>query len=255
MLYGRRIVRMLRRANSFSLLLSALLPNFTRGWRSSAMSNDKLVANLVRDAQCSQRTAEVLRNVDRANFVDSSLKDLAYADRPLPIGRGDVTISAPHMHASCIELMPQIKPGAAVLDVGVGSGFLAAAFAELVGASGRVVGIDRDPALVRLAESNLRRHDAALLDSGRVRLVAADGWQGLPDDEGPWDAIHVGAAAETVPEALVRQLKPSGRMLIPVGPDGGAQSLLQLDKQADSSVQTTTLMGVRYVPLVKGLAH
>jgi protein-L-isoaspartate(D-aspartate) O-methyltransferase len=104
------------------------------------------------------------------------------------------------MHAAALELLsPQLSDGAAVLDVGVGSGYLAAAFAQRVGPTGRVYGIDRLDALVRLAESNIRRQDATLLDSGRVALAVSDGWRGL-EGQGPFDAIHVGAAAETLPQ-------------------------------------------------------
>ena len=137
-----------------------------------------------------------------------------------------------------------------MLDVGVGSGFLAAAFAHLVGSSGRVVGIDRKPALVQLAEANLRRQDPALLSSGRVRLLLADGWRKI--NEGPFDAIHVGAAAATLPDELVAMLKPGGRMVIPVGPEGSVQELVQVDRGLDGRVQTQALMSVRYVPLIRG---
>lgn len=194
-----------------------------------------------------------MSRVDRANFLPRELLRNAYEDRPLPIGHG-VTMSAPHMHAVALEmLLEKLQPGAAVLDVGVGSGFLAAAFAELVGPAGSVLGIDRVPALVKMSEANLQRHDASLLASGRIRFALEDGWVGCSDG-GPFDAIHVGAAAASLPSELVAQLKPGGRMIIPIGPEGGAQELVQVDKDGGGRVHRRSLMGVRYVPLVEGIA-
>ena len=86
---------------------------------------------------------------------------------------------------------------------------------------------------------------------GRVTVTVGDGWAGLPE-RAPFDAIHVGAAARSVPKALITQLAPGGVMIIPVGPAGGAQELLRVDKAADGSVSARTLFGVRYVPLVGG---
>ena len=222
-------------------------------WTASAGSNDQLVANLQRDQGLSPASVTALSRVDRANFLPRDLLRNAYEDRPLPIGHG-VTISAPHMHAVALEvLLEELQPGAAVLDVGVGSGFLAAAFAEMVGPAGSVLGIDRVPALVAMSETNLRRHDASLLASGRVRFALADGWASCSEG-GPFDAIHVGAAAASMPAELVAQLKPGGRMMIPIGPEGGNQVIVQVDKDAAGRVHRTSLMGVRYVPLVKGVA-
>ncbi|KAL3927709.1 MAG: hypothetical protein SGPRY_002702 [Prymnesium sp.] len=179
--------------------LLLLSPLAARGWMSSASSNSQLVDHLLRDARISETAASALRAIDRAHFLPPALQRHAYEDRPLPIGH-DVTISAPHMHAAAVELlMPQLTPGATVLDVGVGSGYLAAAFAQLVGPTGHVYGIDRVEALVQMAESNLRREDASLLESGRISLSLVDGWKGL-QQHGPFDAIHVGAAAHALPE-------------------------------------------------------
>lgn len=235
-------------------LLAATFTSLARAWTSSAKTNTELIDNLQRDQRLSAAAAVGMRRIDRANFLPSKLRDLAYEDRPLPIGH-DVTISAPHMHAAAIELLlPQLRPGASVLDVGVGSGYLAAAFAELVGPEGRVVGIDRVPALVQLARENIERHDAELLRS-RVSLALADGWEAsLVAAEGPYDAIHVGAAATSLPQELVSQLKPNGRMIIPVGPEGGVQELVQVDVDAEGNARAEALMSVRYVPLVKGLS-
>ena len=86
----------------------------------------------------------------------------------------------------------------------------------------------------------------------RVRLELVDGWDGL-EALGPYDAIHVGAAAERLPTALVSQLARGGRMVVPVGPEGGVQELVQVDVDRDGRAQSRSLMGVRYVPLVKGV--
>jgi len=91
-----------------------------------------------------------------------------------------------------------------------------------------------------------------MLDSGLVQLKVGDGWKGDPEN-GPFDAIHVGAAAETMPKALVEQLKNGGRMIIPVGSNN--QNLIQVDKAADGTVKETVIAPVRYVPLVKNEAE
>jgi protein-L-isoaspartate(D-aspartate) O-methyltransferase len=126
------------------------------------------------------------------------------------------------------------------------SGYLLACFAHLC-PHGEIRGIEVVPELVRLGNANLRRQP--LPETARVKFELGDGWRGLSEHR--FDAIHVGAAAERVPEALVSQLKSPGRMVVPVGPDGGAQELLQVDKAADGTVSYTTAMDVRFVPLVQ----
>ena len=223
------------------------------GWTSSARTHEELVSNLVRDGRFSTSAGvAAMRNVDRAHFVPDAVRKHAYDDRPLPLGSG-ATISAPHMHAAMIDVLePYLRPGASVLDVGVGSGYLLAVMAQMVGEGGTVHGIDRVPELVELAARNLEAHDASLIASGRATLSLADGWVGA-DEYAPYDAIHVGAAAEAVPAPLVAQLRPGGRMVVPVGPDGGAQALVQVDKAPDGEVVATQLMAVRFVPLVPGV--
>ena len=106
--------------------------------------------------------------VDRADYVSHQMH--SYADTPLPIGMNQ-TISAPHMHAHALDLMAdKLTPGASVLDVGCGSGYLVAVLAKMVGENGKVVGIDTIPELVELSRQNIMKSDSQLIESGNVEL-------------------------------------------------------------------------------------
>lgn len=137
---------------------------------------------------------------------------MPYQDSPQTIGFA-ATISAPHMHASaCESLLPFLKPGAKVLDIGSGSGYLTHVIAELIKPGGTIIGVDHIQGLVDLANQNTAKskEGKGLLDSGAMEFVKADGRLGYPD-EGPYDAIHVGAAAAEHHATLVDQLKRPGR--------------------------------------------
>lgn len=157
------------------------------------------------------------------------------------------------MHATCAELLEgQLRPGATVLDVGSGSGYLAAVLAQMVGPTGRVVGVEVVPQLVERSQKALREDPATadMVKAGRLTIHQADAHYGM-QEHAPYDAIHVGAAADTIPQALVEQMAPGGRMIIPVGWPGHAQVLTQVDKDRDGRVKSHVLMGVQYVPLVR----
>ncbi|XP_015606501.1 protein-L-isoaspartate(D-aspartate) O-methyltransferase isoform X2 [Cephus cinctus] len=193
----------------------------------------------------SDRVYTAMKAVDRGNYTSSNNP---YIDAPQGIGYG-VTISAPHMHAYALELLNEkLREGGRALDVGSGSGYLTACLAIMLGPNGVAVGIDHIPELQQMAIRNIQKVNPELLSSGRVKLLVGDGRQGCPT-EAPYDAIHVGAAAKEMPKALIDQLAPGGRLIVPIGPENGDQTLVQVDKTVDGQIKRKFLMGVAFVPL------
>ena len=184
------------------------------------------------------RVLAALREVPREHFVPEGLAEFAYDDTPLPIAEGQ-TISQPFIVASMIE-GAEIEPGDRVLEVGAGSGYAAAVISRI---AEEVFAIERHKPLADAAELRL-----AQLGYRNVTVIAADGSGGLPD-EAPFDAILVAARGPDVPEALKQQLKPGGRLIIPVG-DESIQSLCCVTRTGENDWASHDLGPVRFVPLI-----
>lgn len=179
--------------------------------------------------------------VERHRFVPAGLAASAYLNRPLPIGYGQ-TISQPFIVALMTDLM-KVKAGDKVLEIGTGSGYQAAVLAEM---AGLVYSIEIVEPLGIQAGDLLRS-----LGYRNVQVRVGDGYYGWPE-AAPFDAIMVTAAASHVPPPLLKQLKPGGRMVIPLGTQFMTQYLMLVEKQPDGSVTNRQILPVRFVPLTGG---
>ncbi len=183
---------------------------------------------------------EAMRVVPRHAFVPPEYLEQAYENHPLPIGHGQ-TISQPYIVAWMTQEL-ELEAGDRVLEIGTGSGYQAAVLAEL---GMEVYSIEIIGALSEAAADRL-----AALGYGEVQLRHADGYFGW-EEAAPFDAIIVTAAPDHVPQPLLRQLELGGMLVIPVGPVGGFQELWRIQRTGEESYETTSLGGVRFVPLVR----
>jgi protein-L-isoaspartate(D-aspartate) O-methyltransferase len=189
-----------------------------------------------------ERVLRAFGQVERRLFVPAALQGEADADRPLPIGCGQ-TISQPYVVAFMTEQLG-LAGTEKVLEVGTGSGYQTAILALL---AARVFSIEIVPELSgRAAEVLLE-----LLVLPNVRLRVADGSAGWPE-EAPFDRILVGAAPDAVPQALLDQLGPGGRMVVPVGPNADVQMLQVVEKSEDGAIAIRDVLPVRFVPMTGG---
>ena len=206
-----------------------------RGRRAAMV--EAIAAAGVRDSA----TLAAMRAVPRHAFVPADVRDLAYGDYPLAIGYQQ-TISQPYVVAFMTEQL-RPRPGMKVLEIGTGSGYQAA----VLGAIGcEVYTIEIVEPLATRAAAVLAR-----LGYGHVHVRAGDGYRGWPE-EAPFDAVIVTAAAPESPPALLTQLAPRGRLIMPVGPRDGMQYLVLVEKDAAGAIAQRTLLPVRFVPLVEG---
>jgi len=184
-----------------------------------------------------ERVLEAMARVPRELFVPDSERRRAYADAALPIGHGQ-TISQPYMVARIAEALT-LRPGERVLDVGTGSGYQAAVLAEL---GAEVVTIERIPELAESAFASL-----AAAGYERVDVQVGDGTLGVPE-LAPFDAVAVGAAAPAFPETLYDQLRPRGRLVVPVG--GERVQRLEVIVRSPEGPAVVHSVPCRFVPLV-----
>lgn len=200
-----------------------------------AMVETQIEARGVNDA----RVLESMRVIPRHLFIDESLWLRAYSDGPLPISSGQ-TISQPYIVALMTELL-QLDEHHVVLEIGTGSGYQAAVLSKLVH---WVYTIEIVPELGQSAERTLKR-----LGYDNVTVRIGDGYQGWPE-QAPYDRIILTAAPEEIPQKLVEQLKPGGRMILPVGSQRRGQDLLVLEKDQAGNVNIRQSIPVRFVPMV-----
>ena len=185
-----------------------------------------------------ERVMEAMATVPRHEFVRDKEKVYAYQNRPLPIGHGQ-TISQPYIVALMTDLL-EVGPDASVLEIGTGSGYQAAVLSGLVKS---VYSIEIIKPLGAQADDRLKR-----LGYDNVKTRIGDGYYGW-EESAPFDGIIVTAAASHIPPPLIKQLKPGGRMIIPVGSPFLTQQLLLVTKDADGKIRTRQVLPVRFVPL------
>jgi protein-L-isoaspartate(D-aspartate) O-methyltransferase len=212
----------------------------TRGiGMTSQRTRDRMVARLREEGIRDEAVLSAMAAVPRHIFIEEALASRAYEDTALPIGF-EQTISQPFIVARMIEALRDQKPLRNVLEIGTGCGYQAALLARL---AKDVYSVERIAGLLEAARRNLRA-----LRLSNLRLVHGDGALGLPE-AAPFDAIIVAAAAPEIPGALLQQLAPGGRMIVPVG---SADQALHLIERTSAGFSERRLEAVRFVPLRGG---
>lgn len=216
----------------------------TRGiGMTSARTRERLVARLREQGVRNAQVLNLIRSTPRHLFVDEALASRAYEDTALPIGHGQ-TISQPYIVARMTEALLADSLPEVVLEVGTGCGYQTVILAALVK---QVYTVERIMPLQQRARQTLSG-----LGVRNVRFRHADGGWGWPN-HAPYNGIIVTAAPDEVPAALLEQLAPGGRMVIPVGAQGGAQQLLLITRRGENHYERQVLEQVSFVPLLGGL--
>lgn len=207
----------------------------------SQRTRERLIQRLKDEGIRSRKVLGTIRNTPRHIFVEEALASRAYEDTALPIGHGQ-TISQPYIVARMTEVLLEDGPLDTVLEIGTGSGYQTAVLAQLVK---RVYSVERISALQRQARMRFQE-----MNLRNIRLRHSDGGMGLPE-YGPFDGIIVTAAPEGIPRALVEQLRPGGRMVLPIG-TRQEQVLVKVTK-TEQGYEKEILEQVVFVPLLGGV--
>jgi protein-L-isoaspartate(D-aspartate) O-methyltransferase len=194
----------------------------------------------IEDGMIDRAVLQAMRTIPRHEFVPEDVRPHAYEDRPLPIGYGQ-TISQPFIVALMTDLL-DVQPDHKLLEIGTGSGYQAAVLSPL---AEQVYSIEIVSELGNRAGEVLRR-----LGYSNVETKIADGYYGWPE-AAPFDGIVVTAASSHIPPALIQQLKPGGRMVIPIGGPFSAQQLMLIKKQPSGGITTRQLLPVQFVPFTR----
>jgi len=190
----------------------------------------------------SKPIVEAMMKVPREDFIPDNYRDYAYMELPLPIPGSNATISCPHSYPLFYEAL-NLSRGEKFLEIGAGSGYGSALAREIVGSQGYVVTIEIDSETYHFAKENLHR-----LGYADVELILGDGAYGYPA-KSPYDKICITASCKRIPEPLVQQLKPGGRLITPMGPPSNGQDLVLLAKEKDGRLKVNYLDKVLYVTL------
>ncbi|MBQ0129607.1 MAG: protein-L-isoaspartate(D-aspartate) O-methyltransferase [bacterium] len=214
--------------------------NFEDTYRHKGMRR-QLVDLLRTKGITDENVLKAIDEVPRHVFLDSSFVELAYQDIAFPIGSGQ-TISQPHTVAFQTQLL-EIKPGMKVFEVGTGSGYQACVLAAM---GAKVISVERQKNLFHKTQDLLEKLPF------RVKTFLRDGYEGFAS-YAPFDRVIITAGAPTIPEELIKQLKPNGIMVIPIDDENGiGQKMLRITKLADGSLKQEEFGGFKFVPMLKG---
>lgn len=199
----------------------------------------KYTASMTGRERFAERVMQAMAEVPREKFVPKTMQPFAFDNGPLSIGHGQ-TISQPYIVALMTDML-DLTPESVVLEIGTGSGYQAAILSRL---AKQVYSIERISALQQIAERRLKD-----LGYHNIETRCGDGYHGWPE-KAPFDAIMVTAAASHIPPALEEQLKPGGRMMIPVGLPYMYQELMLVSKDEEGNIHNKAVLGVAFVPLI-----